>query len=236
MSLKKKAISLKKEEQQVVTFDIHPPKTALLVIDMQNAFLKPGAPRANPRGRDLVPRLNRLIRVCRQAGILIIFTCHVHREDGRDMGLTAEFIPEVAAKSTLIEGTPDVDIYDEMERKEGDIMITKRAHSAFYGTELDLVLRIQGIDTLIVAGVDTVACCEATARDARHRNYKVIFLSDGTATHDRPDVGWGAFSADEAQRFVLTFLALRYAEVLSVGQVMKRIRAVSLGAGTSTVK
>ncbi|MFC1869641.1 cysteine hydrolase family protein [Chloroflexota bacterium] len=208
----------------MATFDIHASKTALLVIDMQNAFVAPGGSRENPRGRDIIPGLNRVIRACRKAGILTIFTQHCYREDGSDLGLSAEFMPDTATKSSLIRGTPDADIYDEIETQKGDIRVTKCEHSAFCGTDLDLLLRINGIDTLIICGVDTVACVEATARDARHRNYKVIFLSDGTATRDRPDMGWGAFSADEAQRFVLTFMAMRYAEVLSVKEVLTRIQ------------
>ncbi len=208
----------------MVRFDIHTDKTALLIIDMQNAFLKPGGPLERPGGRDLVPRLNNLLRGCRKKGILILFTRQVFRKDGSDLGLFAEFAPELyKTKSTLVEGTPDVDIYDEIEQQEGDIMITKQTYSAFSGTELDLLLRIKGIDTLIIGGVDTAVCCEATARSARHRNYKVIFLSDGTATSAQLDVGWGAISADEAQRFVLTVMAPRYAEVSSVDEVLRRV-------------
>ena len=209
----------------MVRFDIQADKTALIIIDMQNAFLKPGASLERARGRDLIPGLNKLIRACHEAGIMVIFTCHAFRADGSDMGLVAEFAPEMYAnKNTLIEGTPDVDIYDEMERGEKDVVVTKRIYNAFYGTELDLILRIHGVDTVIIGGVDTVFCCEATAREARHRNYRVIFLSDGTATADQPDLGWGVISADEAQRCVLTVLANRYAEVLSVDETISRIK------------
>ena len=209
----------------MVRFDIHADKTALIIIDMQNAFLKPGASLERPSGRDIIPGLNRLLQACHQKDIMVIFTCHAYRADGSDMGLIVEFAPGLYAnKSTLIEGTTDVDIYDEMERQETDIVINKPIYSAFYGTELDLILRIHGIDTMIIGGVDTVFCCEATARDARHRNYKVIFLSDGTATADQPDLGWGVISADAAQRCVLTVMANRYAEVLSVEEALRRIR------------
>jgi len=206
-------------------FDIHPNKTSLLIIDMQNAFLKQGAILERPRGRDLIPRLNKLIQVCHERKILTIFTQHIFRQDGSDTGLFAEFAPQLYAnKSTLIQGTTDVDIYPGVEQKAGNILLSKRAYSAFCGTELDLLLRIKGIDTIIIGGVDTVFCCESTTRDARHRNYKVIFLSDGTATSDQPDMGWGAISADEVQRYVQTIMALRYAEVASIEAVLKRIQ------------
>lgn len=86
----------------------------------------------------------------------------------------------------------DVEIYDEIERQEDDIVVVKRVFSAFFGTDLDLILRISEIDTMIIAGLAAHSSCEATARDARHRNYRVIFLSDGTATYDHfRDMGWG---------------------------------------------
>ena len=205
-------------------FDIHNDKTALLVIDMQNAWLRPGSPLEAPNGRALIPDLNRLIQACREKGIPIIFTRHAHRQDGSDMGLFKDFIPEMATGSALIEGTPEVEIYGEMNHQKSDIVITKQAYSAFYGTNLDLILRTKGIDTLIIGGIITWACCESTARDARHRNYKVIFPSDGTATYDSlPDMGWGTIPAEESMRHVLTVMAFRYAEVLSIEEVLSRL-------------
>lgn len=207
----------------MVKFNICPEKTALLIIDMMNAFLKPGGPLEVKRGRNLITGLNKLISMCRQKRILSIFIVHAHREDGSDMGLFKEFIPEMTT-SPLIEGTPDVEIYDEIDQQKGDIIIVKRAFSAFFGTDLDLILRIKGIDTLIISGITTHSCCEATARDARHRNYKVIFLSDGTATFDYlPDKGWGIISGDDVQRVVLTIMALRNAEVSSIEEVIVRL-------------
>jgi len=208
----------------MATFRLEPSKTALLVIDMINAFLKPEAPLEIPRGRDLVPKLNRLISLCRGKGILIAFIVHAFRANGCDLGLYPEFIPKMATRSILIEGTTDVEIYDQMDWQISDVRVVKRTFSAFVGTDLDLILRINGIDTLMISGVATHSCCEATARDARHRNYKVLFLSDGTATYDHPDTGWGAISSEDIQRFVLTIMAHRDAEVLSVEDVLKRIR------------
>lgn len=205
-------------------FDIKPAQTALLVIDMQNAWLRAGSAMETPGSRALVPKLNKLIQACREKSICPIFTRHAHRSDGSDMGLFAEFIPALAAKAALIEGTPDVEIYPEMDCRRSDIVVTKQAYSAFYGTNLDLILRAKGIDTVIISGIVTWGCCESTARDARHRNYKVIFLSDGTATYDRlPDMGWGIITAEETMRHVLTVMAFRYAEVLSVEQLLMRL-------------
>jgi ureidoacrylate peracid hydrolase len=166
----------------MVRFDIVPRRTALLIIDMMNAFLKPGAPLEIPKGRQLIPDLNRLIKLCREKEILVVFIVHAHRQNGRDMGLYSTFVPAMANSSILVEEILDVEINDEIDRKENDVVVIKRSFSGFFGTDPDLILKINEIDTLIISGVATHSCCEATARDARHRNYKVIFLSDGTAT------------------------------------------------------
>jgi nicotinamidase-related amidase len=89
----------------------------------------------------------------------------------------------------------------------GDVTIIKSRYSAFIGTELDLILRSHSIDTLIIGGVLTNVCCESTAREARMRDYKVVFLSDGTATRDVPDFGFGRVPAADVQRYTLALIA-----------------------------
>jgi len=212
----------------MVRFDIIPDKTALLVIDMQKVFLENGSPLEIPRGRELVPILNRLISMCRSKGIMVIFVKQAHRANRSDLGLYTKFVPVLAEKPVLLEGMSDIDIYDGLDMQEDDTVVVKRTFSAFYCTDLDHVLRVNGIDTLIISGIATHSCCEATARDARHRNYKVIFLSDGTATYDRlPDAGWGEISGDDVQRFVLTMMALRNAEVIPTCDIIERLKVTS---------
>ncbi|MEQ8166749.1 MAG: isochorismatase family protein, partial [Alphaproteobacteria bacterium] len=65
---------------------ISPRKTAVIVVDMQHDFVAPGAPLETPMGRDLLPNLTRLLDHARQRGMTVIYTAHVHREDGSDMG------------------------------------------------------------------------------------------------------------------------------------------------------
>lgn len=208
----------------MVKFNIRADKTALLIIDMQNAFLRPGAGAERSRGRELIPRLNQVIRACREKKITVIYTQHALRADGSDTGLFRDFLPAVTLKS-LTGGTTEVEMYPELDWRKEDITVPKQVYDAFLGTELDHILRIKGIDTLIIGGVDTLLCCESTTRAARHRNYRVLFLSDGTATGDWADIGWGALSAAEAQKFALTIIASRFAEVLSVEEVLKRIQS-----------
>ena len=207
----------------MVEFEIDPKKSCLMIIDMTNAFLKAGSPLEIPGGRSLIPRLQRVMNVCRGKSMPIVFTTHIYRKGGVDLGLTRAFRPGIENTNVLCEGSSDTDFYDEIAPQKDDIVIVKRRFDAFLNTDLDLILRTNGIDTLIIGGVATNICCESTARAARMRDYKVLFLSDGTAAWGLPDAGWGKISAEEAQRYVLTVIAFHFGEVLSVEKVMDRI-------------
>ncbi|GIN89378.1 hypothetical protein J22TS1_04290 [Siminovitchia terrae] len=84
---------------------IDPKKTALLVIDMQNDFVASGAPLETAMGQKMLPRLKDVLEFSRTKGISVIYTAHVHREDGSDMGLYEEIYPSVADRACLIDGT-----------------------------------------------------------------------------------------------------------------------------------
>jgi nicotinamidase-related amidase len=82
----------------------------------------------------------------------------------------------------------------------------KNRASAFHGTDLELILRSRGIDAVIITGIATNVCCETTAREAAVRDFRVFFLSDGTATFDI-----GTISAAELQRATCATLGLLFA-------------------------
>ncbi len=205
-------------------FDIVPQKTALLIFDMMNDFLLPGAPLENVEAREvLVPKLKKLLPLCRSKGILVAYTSHGHRRNGADVGYAGTIWKSVREGRALIKDTEGVKIYHEIAPAPQDVVIEKLRYSAFYGTDLDTILRSNGKDTLIICGAATNVGCETTARDAFCRDYKVIFPSDGNLVRDMPDVGWGAFSADIMQRVILSTLAHAFCEVITMEQLMKRI-------------
>ena len=171
--------------------NIDPAKTAMIVVDMQNDFVASGAPIEVSAARAMVPKLAEALKICRDAGIWVIYTAHVHRRDGCDMGLFDDLHPVIANRDALVDGTPGVDIYTELAPGPGEHVIKKHRYSAFFGTDLDIILREWGVDTVIISGTTTENCCHATARDAMFRNYRVVFLSDATATFDYPDCGFG---------------------------------------------
>lgn len=211
-----------------VRFDIEPGRSALLIVDMTNDFLLPGALQECPAGRDIIGPLALLADDCRAAGMPVIYTTHVHKPDGSDIGvMKSTFTHLIGADGrprALIDGTPGVQVHEKLAPRPGETVIKKSRYSAFYETVLEEVLRRLSVTTLIVGGVATNVCCESTARDAMFRDYEVIFLSDGNANRDLGDVGWGAMSGDEIRRAVLTTLATAFCEVAPVAQVRQRVQ------------
>ncbi len=112
---------------------IDPRRTALIVVDMENDFVAPGAPLETPAGRAMLPTLKRAIAFCRERGIRVIYTTHAHRRDGCDMGRFADLWEPIASRAGLVDGEPGIEIYAESAPRADEIVITKRRYSAFYG-------------------------------------------------------------------------------------------------------
>jgi isochorismate hydrolase len=148
---------------------INPKYAAFLAIDMQNFFHRIAQP--------VLRNILRVIQSCRQENIPIIFTQHGHTEPKSDGGILGEWWGEL-----IIGGTEDWKFLSEIKIESCDRVLPKKRYSAFFGTDLDAILRSRGTQDLIISGVMTNLCCETTARDAFMRDYRVFFLIDGTAT------------------------------------------------------
>ncbi|MCL4186535.1 MAG: cysteine hydrolase [Rhodobacteraceae bacterium] len=168
---------------------IDPRRTALLVIDMQHAWLEPGFSMLEiPAARTIVDNINRIAAALRDAGGTVAFTQHAWGDwpEFYDMFTRPGFREDVIPKTAP--GTPGHELWKGIRAEPGDLRVVKNRPSAFIqgSSDLDARLRARGIDTLIITGTLTNACCEASARDAAALNYKVIFVGDATAT--RSDV------------------------------------------------
>lgn len=206
--------------------EIDPARTALIIVDMENDFVAEGAPMRANMAPVVVPALKRALAHARQTGMRVIFTTHAHRRDGCDMGLYGTLWPPIGERLGLVDGEKGIEIYDELKPLPDEIVIKKHRYSAFYGTDLDIILRGSGIKTVIVTGVTTENCCHATARDALFHDYQVVFLSDATGTFDYPDVGQGGMSAAEVHRASLVILSVSTAHVMTVDEMMGRTKVV----------
>lgn len=202
---------------------LDPKTTAMIVVDMQHDFVAPGVPMRSAQAHAMVPRLAQTLAECRRKGVRVLYTAHVHRRDGCDMGLFDDLYSPIAERAALVDETPGAQIYEALAPAPGEHVIKKRRYSGFFGTDLDIVLREWGIGTVVISGTTTENCCHATARDAMFRNYKVVFLSDATGTFDYPDMGFGAMPAEEVHRATLAVLAFSTAHVMTAQAFLDRL-------------
>lgn len=192
-------------------------KTALMIIDMQNAFCHPNGSMVTQRGLDTtalqgaIEPCRVLVEAARSKEVPLIFTQYVYRADHSDAGWrTREVTPEVIGSGSLAAGTWDVDFVEGLEPVGRDIVVPKNRPSAFYSTPLDSYLRSMRIESLVICGVTTNICVETTARDASQRDYRTFVVADATAEMepDRHDVA-------------LRALALMFARVLNIEEVLE---------------
>ncbi len=196
--------------------------TALLVVDMQNHFLIPGAPLESRAGRQMIPTLRRAIAHCREHRMQVVYTRQLHRPDGTDRELSKHFWDQDVNGDGLLDGASGAEIHPDLAPEDSDIIVAKYRYSAFFGTDLERRLRDRRIDTVVIGGVTTENCCHATARDAFFRDFAVGFLADATATFDYPDTGHGAMSAAEIHKATLVVLGASTADVMSTDDFVAR--------------
>lgn len=155
-------------------------KTALLIIDMQNDFCLPGASFMVDGAMPVSKKIKVALDACRQYDeIPIIHVFRYYRADGSDVELT-RYGGFVKAGGSLVRGTECSKILDDLEPIDGEYLVVKQRWSAFFQTELDMLLRRLGVDQVVVTGVQTPNCIRATAWDANSLDYEVIVLTDAT--------------------------------------------------------
>ncbi len=187
-------------------------KTALMVIDMQNGFCSEegsvnaiGLPAA--RLQPAVAPCERLVAAARKANIPIIYTRYMYRSDYADGGIMAhELIPDL--QKTLVAGTWDVDVVDELAPKEGDFIVDKNRPSSFYATNLEPILKGLAVENLVVCGITTNCCVETTVRDASQRDFRTFVVGDATAEYE-----------DDRHEVALKSMAMLFAHLVSTADV-----------------
>jgi ureidoacrylate peracid hydrolase len=170
---------------------IEPPKTALLIVDMQTGFVAPGAVAEIPVAREIVPNINRLANALRHAGGTIVWIVSTYGPGAeRDWTTFFNFIitGEASDRFRLAfqAGKPEHTLWRELHRRPEDLLISKSRLTPFAdpNQELERLLRSRGVDMTLVVGTVTNVCCECTARDAAMRNFKTIMISDANASRN----------------------------------------------------
>jgi len=199
----------------------NPSKTALVVVDMQNAFMLPGVAHALcEMAPSIVPNINRLGEALRAAGGTVVWV----RTTATPECLTEwsqyyeHLTPEQQRKriEALADGSKGHELWSELDVRPEDLIVTKLRYSAFIqgASDLEAQLRSRGIDTVLITGTVTGVCCESTARDAMMRNFRTIMISDGNAANSDRD------HANSLIAFYLTF-----GDVESTDAVVEHLRA-----------
>jgi nicotinamidase-related amidase len=153
---------------------------ALLVIDMLNDFVLPGAPLEVPETRSVIKNIRREIDAARAAGRPVIYVCDAHAPDDKEFS-------KFGWPPHAVKGTKGAVVIDELKPAHGDTVIPKTTYSGFYGTALEETLKRLGVDSIRLTGCVTHICVLFTASDAVLRDYAVTVVEDGVAGLARED-------------------------------------------------
>jgi ureidoacrylate peracid hydrolase len=208
----------------MIDWPVDPRKTAYINVDLQNVFVE-GYSISSPDGPFVVEQANRLAAACREAGILVIHTAQETRADQSNRGIASDIVlaymkSHNMASGGIAAGSDAAKLSPRLKVEPGDIVLVKPRYGAFTGTDLDLILRAKGIDTVIIGGIATNVCCDTTAREANMRDYKVFFLGDGTGNR-----GLDNLTADQVKAAVLATLEFAFAQVVTVDRMIEKIAA-----------
>ena len=158
---------------------VDPAKSALIVVDMQNDFVKEGGSLVVPDAEGTIPAIRALLDLARQSGMQVVFTQDTHTEGDPEWEIWPQHVRE---------GSWGWQIVDELAPREDELVIRKVRYDAFYGTHLDHFLRIWDVDTLVLCGTVANICVHYTAASAALRWFRVIIPKDATSALDPFDL------------------------------------------------
>lgn len=199
-----------------------PGRTALVNIDLQNAFLAEGQVFGNTYARAIVPRVNALAQAMRRSGAPVIWTRQTHTFEPPFAPADWQFDPEkpgvADAIAALQAGAAGHALYPAATASSEDLVVDKHRYGAFScpAGALPRALERLGVEMLIVTGTLTNVCVESTAREANMAGYKVIVVSDASAA-----------ATDAEHNAALLNLRLNFADVRRTREVLGMIRALS---------
>ena len=170
---------------EVPEYEIHdevgvdPARTALIVVDMQNDFVKEGGSLVVPDAEATIPKIKSLLDLARESGMKVSFTQDTHNDGDPEWEIWPEHVRE---------GSWGWEIVDELKPLEDELVIRKVRYDAFYGTHLEHFLRLWRTDTLIICGTVANICVHYTAASAALRWYDVVIPRDATSALDPFDL------------------------------------------------
>jgi ureidoacrylate peracid hydrolase len=200
--------------------DLNPRQTALLVVDLQRAYLDKSLDYSFcQHAVDIVPNVNRLAKTLRRAGGLVVWIQNTATAETLQNWSNYNYRLLSEAKrrkryESIEEGAAGHELWPELDVQPGDLRIKKTRFSAFItgSSHIDQELRQRSIDTVIVTGTGTGTCCESTARDAMMLNYATIMASDANAC-----------ASDEEHNASLTAFYRNFGDVMTTEELVRCI-------------
>ncbi|GAP61744.1 hypothetical protein ARMA_0167 [Ardenticatena maritima] len=147
-------------------------KTALIIVDMQNDFVKEGGTLVVPAAIETVPNIQRLLERARSAGVKVVFTQDTHFDGDPEW----QIWPEHCRANTW-----GWEIIEELKPQEGELICQKNRYDGFYGTWLDHFLRVWGVENVVIVGTVSSICVLHTAASAGLRWYNIVVPADGVS-------------------------------------------------------
>jgi ureidoacrylate peracid hydrolase len=195
------------------------PRTALIVVDLQNAFMAPGVAHSLcEMAPKIVPNVNRLAHALRTAGGTVVWVrTTATPETEHDWSVYYELLTPDARRrrlEALKDGSAGHELWSELDVQKQDLVVTKLRYSAFIqgSSDLEAQLRARGIDTVLITGCVTNTCCESTARDAMMRNFRTVMVSDGNAA-----------GSDQQHANSLVAFYLNFGDVQTTDEIIGRL-------------
>ena len=204
-------------------FELAAQSTALVVVDMQNDFVRVGAPLEVPDARRTIPANQRLLDWFRREGRSVVFTKFVA---GPEPTLMWNWSPVIAPPTCCCwpgvkRSYGDVDgelectaVVDELAPRPGEPQIEKYGYGAFHRTPLTDVLRARAVDTVVISGTVTQICVDDTARGAFHEGFQTVVVADAVSSYE-----------PELHRATLRNIELKYGRVLTTEEVLGELEA-----------
>lgn len=206
------------------TWAISAENSALVVVDMQRAFVDEGAPKECVGAREFVPKINELTATCRRLKIPVIYLKSNRRADQSDAGLSKDIYPRYENDEMLpLEGKKGAEFCSDLNITAEDYIVPKIRYSALIpgSSSLEPLLRGLGRDSFIICGVATDVCVESTVRDAMMLGFKTFVVGDLTATHN-----------EERRKRSLEVLDKHFAKVLTFDEVMTELAQLAMESQT----
>lgn len=159
---------------------VDPETSALLVMDFQTAVVEMVA----TEQEGLLARTARLVASARKAGTRVIYVVVGFRAGYPELSRRNQVFAPVRESGRFAEGSAGMEVHAALAPEPGEVVVTKRRTSAFFGTDLDVILRANGIDTLVLAGIATSGVVLSTVRHAADADYRLVVVEDCCADRD----------------------------------------------------